>query len=448
MDTPHTDMPLTSDTSTTKKALPPLRYWRVGGCVRDRLLGLPVHDRDYVVVGVQVQDMLDRGFRPVGRDFPVFLHPTSHEEYALARTERKTAPGYQGFVFHADPSVSLEEDLQRRDFTINAMAEDDEGRVIDLFGGQEDLRQGVLRHLGPAFSEDPLRILRGARLSARLGFTIAPETLSLMRDMVNNGEVLHLAKERVWQELSRGLMSTHPGRMFAVLHECGALEALLPSSIPWQISSPAIRALEYAAKSGEPPPLPLRCALWLGALSDDELEACFKSLAMPNDCRHTTECFASHRQLLLASLELSPEEWVTLLEATDALRFRERFLLLGEAGRYWYLANNENPHPTAKEVKSSRPRAVGSSLDGASLDVSSGQDGADLGSAQGKDLPVDSASFADTVWGERFAKVLVTATGINAGAIAKTCKTPAEIKSRLREARLDAIRDLQKSAGL
>ncbi len=207
----------------------PGRVYVVGGAVRDALLGREVHDRDWVVVGATGQQMLDAGFRPVGRDFPVFLHPRTGEEYALARTERKTAAGYRGFEVRADPSVSLEQDLQRRDLSINAMARDGQGRIIDPWGGQRDLRERVLRHVGPAFVEDPVRILRVARFAARLAeFRVHPETRRLMRDMVDAGEVDALVPERVWQELARGLMEPAPRRMFEVLRDCGALARVLP----------------------------------------------------------------------------------------------------------------------------------------------------------------------------------------------------------------------------
>ena len=206
-----------------------MQVWTVGGAVRDALLGRPVHDRDWVVVGATPEQMRAAGYQPVGKDFPVFLHPDTHEEYALARTERKTAPGYHGFVFHAAPDVTLEEDLARRDLTINAMAEDADGRRVDPFGGERDLRDGVLRHVGPAFVEDPVRILRLARFAARFpGFSVAPETRDLMRRMVEAGEVDALVAERVWQELARGLMEERPSRMVEVLRDCGALARLLP----------------------------------------------------------------------------------------------------------------------------------------------------------------------------------------------------------------------------
>ena len=189
----------------------------VGGAVRDALLGLPVNDHDWVVVGATPEKMIEAGFLPVGKDFPVFLHPETHEEYALARTERKTGPGYKGFSFHAAPDVTLEDDLRRRDLTINAMARDEHGALIDPHGGEADLRAGILRHVSPSFAEDPVRILRVARFCARFGFAVAPETLELMAQMVRAGEADALVPERVWQELSRGLMEKNPSRMLAAL---------------------------------------------------------------------------------------------------------------------------------------------------------------------------------------------------------------------------------------
>jgi tRNA nucleotidyltransferase (CCA-adding enzyme) len=206
-----------------------MKRYLVGGAVRDALLGAPGGDRDWVVVGARAQELLDAGYTPVGRDFPVFLHPQTKEEHALARTERKTAAGYHGFEVHADPSVTLEDDLLRRDLTINAIAQDEAGHLIDPHGGQRDLRDKVLRHVSNAFAEDPVRILRLARFAARFNdFTVAPETLALMHRMVEAGEVDALVPERVWQELARGLMETKPSRLFGVLRECGALATLLP----------------------------------------------------------------------------------------------------------------------------------------------------------------------------------------------------------------------------
>ncbi|UCD68619.1 MAG: multifunctional CCA addition/repair protein [Betaproteobacteria bacterium] len=205
-----------------------MKVYAVGGSVRDQLLGLEVRDQDYVVVGSTPEEMLSLGFKPVGRDFPVFLHPETGEEYALARTERKSGRGYRGFVVHAAPDVSLEQDLERRDLTINAIARDENGNIIDPFSGADDLRHGILRHVGPAFVEDPVRVLRTARFAARFGFELAGQTLELMQQMVANGEVDHLVAERVWQELSKGLMDSKPSRMFGVLRQCDALKRILP----------------------------------------------------------------------------------------------------------------------------------------------------------------------------------------------------------------------------
>ena len=207
-----------------------MEIYLVGGAVRDMLLGLPVKDRDWAVVGVDAEEMLRLGYTPVGRDFPVFLRPDTHEEYALARTERKTAKGYAGFAFYADKNITLEQDLMRRDLTINAMAQAADGRLIDPFGGQRDLRQKILRHVSPAFAEDPVRILRTARFAARYGFTVAAETMELMRKMVREGEVRALVAERVWQEFAKGLMEDNPRRMIEILRECGAFAELLPEA--------------------------------------------------------------------------------------------------------------------------------------------------------------------------------------------------------------------------
>ncbi|WP_242108870.1 multifunctional CCA addition/repair protein [Luteimonas aquatica] len=208
-----------------------MKTYLVGGAVRDRLLGQPAGDNDYVVIGETPETMLAAGFKPVGRDFPVFLHPRTGEEYALARTERKSGRGYRGFVVHSDPSVTLEQDLQRRDFTINAIAQAPDGTLVDPYGGAEDLRARVLRHVGPAFVEDPLRALRAARFMARLaalGFAVAPETLALMREMADSGELDALVPERVWQELARALRSARPSAFLRTLREGGALRAVLP----------------------------------------------------------------------------------------------------------------------------------------------------------------------------------------------------------------------------
>jgi tRNA nucleotidyltransferase (CCA-adding enzyme) len=243
-----------------------MEVFLVGGAVRDGLLGLGGADRDWVVVGATPQEMLDQGYEPVGRDFPVFLHPRTHEEYALARTERKTAPGYRGFVVHASPEVTLEQDLSRRDLTVNAMAQDAQGRIIDPYGGQRDIAARVLRHVTDAFREDPVRILRVARFAARFpDFTVAPETLALMQAMVQSGEVDALVGERVWQELSRGFMAPQPARMIDVLVASGAWQRLFPQHAPMRealvlASTPetplSVRAACVFASEDDPPTSP------------------------------------------------------------------------------------------------------------------------------------------------------------------------------------------------
>jgi tRNA nucleotidyltransferase (CCA-adding enzyme) len=224
-----------------------LKTYVVGGAVRDELLGLPVQDRDHVVVGSSPEEMERLGYQPVGRDFPVFLHPDTHEEYALARTERSTARGYRGFTVYAAPDVTLEDDLVRRDLTINAMARDESGALIDPHGGERDLRAGILRHVSAAFAEDPVRILRVARFAARFGFAIAPETLALMRRMVEEGESDALVPERVWQEFSKGLLEPHAERLFQTLDACGLLPRLFPE-------------LELAFEGGPEKPVPANIA--------------------------------------------------------------------------------------------------------------------------------------------------------------------------------------------
>jgi tRNA nucleotidyltransferase (CCA-adding enzyme) len=208
-----------------------MNIYLVGGAVRDSLLGRSVKDRDWVVVGATPQQLLSLGYQAVGKDFPVFLHPKTHEEYALARTERKIGTGYHGFSCDAAPHISLEQDLARRDLTINAMAQDQHGQLIDPYGGQADLNARLLRHVSEAFSEDPLRVLRVARFAARyagLGFTVAPETLTLMQHMVNAGELNHLTVERVWQETDKALNENYPDVYIQVLRDCGALKVLFP----------------------------------------------------------------------------------------------------------------------------------------------------------------------------------------------------------------------------
>ena len=333
-----------------------LQAYVVGGAVRDRLLGLPVNDRDWVVVGATPQQMLDAGFRQVGRDFPVFLHPQTNEEYALARTERKSAPGYRGFVVHADPSVTLEQDLQRRDLTINAMALTADGTLIDPFGGAADLRAGALRHVSPAFAEDPVRILRVARFAARFaGFTVAPETLALMREMVAAGEVDALVSERVWQELARGLMEAKPSRFFELLRACGALRVLLPEMERlWGVPQPPqhhpeidtgahlMMVLDQSARLGTPLPVRWACLchdLGKGTTPAELLprhigheqrsavlaRALGERLKVPTDCRELADVAAREHGNVHASAGLDAAALLRLLERCDALRRPARF---------------------------------------------------------------------------------------------------------------------------
>lgn len=332
-----------------------MRIYAVGGAVRDELLGLPVADRDYVVVGATPEEMVAQGLRPVGKDFPVFLHPDTHEEYALARTERKTARGYKGFQVFAAPEVTLEEDLARRDLTINAIAKDEAGLFIDPYGGTADLKAGILRHVSPAFVEDPVRVLRVARFAARFGFAIAAETLALMREMAANGEVDALVPERVWQELSRGLMEKTPSRMFLALRECGALARILPEldalfGVPQRADyHPEVdtgvhvmMVVDHAAAQGYS--LPVRFAALthdLGkgttpqavlpqhidheARSFELVKALCQRVRVPNDCRELALVTARFHGVPLRAFDLRPETLLKLLLETDALRQPWRF---------------------------------------------------------------------------------------------------------------------------
>jgi tRNA nucleotidyltransferase (CCA-adding enzyme) len=294
----------------------------VGGAVRDELLGLPVADRDWVVVGATPEDMVRQGFRPVGRDFPVFLHPRTHEEYALARTERKSGRGYKGFTVYTAPDVTLEQDLARRDLTINAMAKDEEGRLIDPYGGAQDLREGVLRHVSEAFEEDPVRILRVARFVARFGFRIAEETQALMRRMVELGEADHLVAERVWQEFSRGQLEPHPARMLEVLERCGLAARLLP-----ELKADRA-ALERAAQANAP--LMVRFAVLTWGLPEAAIESLCERLKVPNEERELALTACRCRPLLVAA---AAPQLLELFKRGDAFRRRDRFGQLLRAAR-------------------------------------------------------------------------------------------------------------------
>ncbi|HXG29278.1 MAG TPA: multifunctional CCA addition/repair protein [Nevskiales bacterium] len=323
-----------------------MQIYLVGGAVRDELLGRPVQERDWVVVGATVEELLRLGYQPVGKDFPVFLHPETREEYALARTERKTAPGYHGFRFHAAPDVTLEQDLARRDLTINAMARAADGTLIDPYGGRRDLEARLLRHVSPAFAEDPVRILRLARFAARyagLGFRVAPETLELMRAMVAAGEVDALVPERVWAETARALLEPAPQRFFTVLAECGALARLFPELArlpgqPWEEGADAWAAAEAAlaraAARGEDGPV--RFAVLLhsagaglgadpGAAATAPIQALCRRLRVPNDYRELALAVARHQAAARRAATLDAAALLALLEALDAFRRTQRF---------------------------------------------------------------------------------------------------------------------------
>ncbi len=311
-----------------------MNIYAVGGAIRDELLGLPVKDRDWVVVGSSPEEMLRLGYRPVGRDFPVFLHPDTHEEYALARTERKVAPGYAGFTFHTGPGVTLEQDLERRDLTINAMARDAAGHLIDPFGGTRDLEHRLFRHVSAAFREDPVRILRVARFAARFvapfGFVVAPETSNLMRTMTTAGEVDALVPERVWQELSKGLMELHPSEMLKVLHECGARSRLWPELEPfWPKHGPrSMTALDLCAQQN--PPLEVRFSVWVGTLlqgSTSPLTDFCQRMRVPAHVRDLALLVTRQWDFITGEKPATAESVLTCIEQSDGLRRAERFHL-------------------------------------------------------------------------------------------------------------------------
>ena len=337
-----------------------MEIYKVGGVVRDALMGLPVHDHDWVVVGASPQQMLDAGYLPVGKDFPVFLHPQTREEYALARTERKTARGYHGFAFHAAPDVTLEQDLARRDLTVNAMAQPAAAQgldgLVDPFGGAADVRGRVLRHVSDAFREDPVRILRLARFAARFAdFTVAPATQVLMREMVEDGEVDALVPERVWQELARGLMERRPSRMFEVLRACGALARLLPEvDALWGVPQRAehhpevdtgvhlMLVLDMAAALDAPLPVRFACLCHdLGKATTPAellprhhgheqrsaklLRRLAERLRVPTECRDLADVVAREHGNIHRSAELGAAAVMRLLERCDAIRKPARF---------------------------------------------------------------------------------------------------------------------------
>ena len=349
-----------------------MKIYSVGGAVRDELLGLPVKDRDYVVVGASPEEMVKLGYRPVGKDFPVFLHPKTHEEYALARTERKVARGYHGFEISAAPDVTLEQDLARRDLTINAIAKDEHGSITDPYHGAADLKAGVLRHVSPAFAEDPVRILRVARFAARFGFAIAPETQALMRSMVEEGEADALVAERVWQEVALGLMEQHPSRMFKVLRECGALARVMPEIDalfePGASGGAALDALDAAAQAGST--LDVRFAVLARTLDPLAVEALAERLRAPAACRDLALLASRHANTMTDAAKLDAEALLELFNASDVWRRPERFAELVTVA---LVAEPEAPAARARLERAWRAAAT---VDAGEIAQAAGKDGA------------------------------------------------------------------------
>jgi tRNA nucleotidyltransferase (CCA-adding enzyme) len=367
-----------------------MQVYLVGGAVRDRLLGLPVRERDWVVVGAEAAELERQGYTPVGKEFPVFLHPQTHEEYALARLERKVAPGYRGFVTQFSPDVTLEDDLKRRDLTINALAENPDGTIVDPFGGQRDLQARVLRHVSDAFVEDPVRVLRVARFAARfapLGFSVAPETVALMKNMVSSGEVSALVSERVWKETERALGEPQPAVFFETLRECGALAVIFPEiEALYGVPQPAqwhpeidtgvhvMMALRLAARISDSKVV--RFAVLMHDLGKARtpaeklpshpgheeasvplIEALVARLKVPNDYRELALLAARHHGLVHRAFELRPATVLKLLEETDAVRRPERFaqfLLACEADARGRAGLEARPYPQADYLRRAR----------------------------------------------------------------------------------------------
>lgn len=398
-----------------------MQIYLVGGAVRDELLGSTVTDRDYVVVGSSVDEMLAAGFRPVGKDFPVFLHPKTQDEYALARTERKVASGYKGFTIHAATDVTLEEDLGRRDLTINAMAKTSDGQLIDPYGGLADIQSKTLRHVSAAFAEDPVRILRIARFAARYAdFSVAPETNALMQQMVDAGEVDALVAERVWQELSKGLMEVKPSRMFEVLRSCGALKKLLPElDRLWGVPQPAkyhpeidtgvhvMMVIDYAASKdfslpvrfaalmhdlgkGTTPKVMLPRHIGHEARSVSLLKEITKRLRVPTECKELAQMVAKYHGKLHAVEEMRPSTLLSFLIELDAIRQPERLKLFLQA------CEADSRGRTGFEERA-QPEAI------------------------------------------RLLNALDAAFSVDAGAVASGIQTPEKIKTAVFEARLAAI---------
>ena len=408
-----------------------MQRYLVGGAVRDALLGRVSDDRDWVLVGANVNELIAAGYIAVGQDFPVFLHPQTREEHALARTERKTAPGYHGFVFHADPNVTLEEDLLRRDLTINAIAQDESGALIDPFGGQRDLAAKRLRHVSPAFAEDPVRILRLARFAARFAdFSVADETRTLMREMVAQGEVDALVPERVWQELARGLMEARPSRMFEVLRDCGALARLLPEvDRLWGVPQRAdyhpeidtgvhlMMVLDMAARLHASLPVRFACLghdLGKGTTPADVLprhlgheqrsaalvRAVGARLRVPVACRELADVVAREHGNVHRSAGLDAAAIVRLIERCDGWRRPERFdemLLACECDARGRLGLGESTYP--QRARLAQALAIARAVDTAEV--------AALAAARGLGGPAVGAAI-------QAARVAAVAAGLDA----------------------------------
>ena len=408
-----------------------MQRYLVGGAVRDALLGRVSTDRDWVLVGANVNELIAAGYIAVGQDFPVFLHPQTREEHALARTERKTAPGYHGFVFHADPNVTLEEDLLRRDLTINAIAQDEAGALIDPFGGQRDLAAKRLRHVSPAFAEDPVRILRLARFAARFAdFSVADETRTLMREMVAQGEVDALVPERVWQELARGLMEARPSRMFEVLRDCGALARLLPEvERLWGVPQRAdyhpeidtgvhlMMVLDMAARLHASLPVRFACLghdLGKGTTPADVLprhlgheqrsaalvRAVGARLRVPVACRELADVVAREHGNVHRSAGLDAAAIVRLIERCDGWRRPERFdemLLACECDARGRLGLGESTYP--QRARLAQALAIARAVDTAEV--------AALAAARGLGGPAVGAAI-------QAARVAAVAAGLDA----------------------------------
>jgi tRNA nucleotidyltransferase (CCA-adding enzyme) len=392
-----------------------MRVYEVGGAVRDALLGLPVEERDWVVVGASADELIAKGFRRVGKDFPVFLHPQTGEEYALARTERKTAPGYTGFVFDAAPTVTLEQDLQRRDLTINAIARAATGELVDPWAGRADLEARVLRHVSPAFSEDPLRVLRVARFAARfapLGFTVADSTMQLMKEIVAAGEMEALRPERVWQETAKALATERPDVFVETLRQCGALRRIFPEvdalfGVPqperWHpeidTGVHVLMALRMAARLSRS--AAVRFAVLTHDLgkaatphdllpkhhgheqrSEELLEKLCARLPVPNKFRDLALLVARHHGTVHKAAELKPQTALRLIVSADGLRQPERFdefLLACEADARGRKGLEERPYPQADLLRSALRAARG--VDAAKIKAELNLDGEALGRA-------------------------------------------------------------------